>query len=128
MRSVSLSGDSRNPDIHDGREEGQNRELSQSGATDPTEQEVEAMMPAILEVVLSEPYDESSTVPAAEVLGDDWELPEGFVWEYRDALDGGGSVSMGPDGTRHSQTILPTRSRRAVGPWEVVRERTVLDV
>jgi len=68
--------------------------------------------------------EQDKTVPIAAVLGEDWELPEGFVWEYRDGLDGGGSHAVGPDGERHSEVILPTRYRRAVGPWEVVRERT----
>ena len=64
------------------------------------------------------------TVPIEEVLGEDWQLPDGFHWEYRDGEDGGGSQSVGLDGTRHSEIILPTRYRRAVGPWEVIRERT----
>lgn len=67
------------------------------------------------------------TVPIEQVLGEDWELPEGFHWEYRDGEDGGGSIWTGSDGVQRSQTILGTKLRRAVGPWAVCRERKVLE-
>lgn len=66
-----------------------------------------------------------STVPASTVFGEEWELPEGFEWEYQDDEDGGGSQYAGSDGVLHGEIILPTRRRRAVGPWEIVRERKV---
>lgn len=69
---------------------------------------------------------EPEAVPIEEVLGEGWELPEGFHWEYCDGADGGGSQGVGPGGRRYSETILSTRYRRAIGPWEVVRERRVL--
>jgi hypothetical protein len=72
-----------------------------------------------------EPRDSPRSVPIEAVLGEDWELPEGFEWEYRDAENGGGSQWVGPDGQSHGEIILSTRYRRAVGPWEVARERKV---
>lgn len=66
------------------------------------------------------------TVPVEDVLGEDWELPEGFHWEYREGEDGGGSVWWDVDGTQHSQTIVPSRYRRAVGPWQLDRKRRVI--
>lgn len=58
----------------------------------------------------------SRTVPIKDVLGEDWELPEGFHWEYMDGEDGGGGVTL-----TESYHWPSTRYRRAVSPWEVHR-------
>lgn len=57
-----------------------------------------------------------------EIAADRLDLPPGFKWEYYTCEDGGGSVSWS-NGEQHSETITPTVMRRAVGPWEIHRER-----
>jgi hypothetical protein len=71
--------------------------------------------------------DDREVIPIEEVLGKDWELPEGFAWEYREGMDGGGSQSVSADGVHHGQTIISSQYRRAVGPWEICRKRKTFD-